>query len=68
MSGGSGSGGSYSEVQAAALQVNDSVAAILQNVPPGLHKYLTKPKNNATRGSGGKPDKSLVCVGGRVFY
>lgn len=58
-SGGSSSssgGGAYNEVQAAALQVNDSVAAIMQNVPVGLHKFLTAKPKNMTRG------ECFVCV------
>lgn len=44
-----GAGGPVNEVQAAALQVNDSAAAILQHVPLNLHKFLTgRPKNQTT--------------------
>lgn len=38
------------EVQAAALQVNDSAAAILQHVPINLHKFLTGRQKNQTTG------------------
>lgn len=39
------------EVQVAALQANDSVAAIMQNVPVGLHKFLNAKPKNVTRGA-----------------
>lgn len=43
-------GGTGNDIAGTALQVNDSVAAILHNVPPGLHKFLTAKPKNVTRG------------------